>query len=546
MDNTTVGLQMNMRQLLNVLSSSLYKGDILSVATRELLQNSFDAVKKVSDPEIKVNFDPCKRTLEFIDNGIGMSPDTVTDIFLTIGGTAKEGLDETERSGGFGIAKVQFFTAAEHIHVESVRDGVKTIIDTTREDLIDQRAKCFIERVHETSGTRVVLKFPKTYEDATGKINNIYLYESSVTNSLEKPLIGYNIPILFNGYIVDNTLSYKHSIKEEYDWGIIYMYYSPKLKANSSYCKASVHCAGLYQFLYEKYMGDGQGCDLIFNILPKYAAGQREYPFANSRDDFSGYVKPDIEKLMKAVEKLMSFLHQEKIRKEYSSFGKLEYLEVDGKMHHREIMGGSDDDFDVDGFLDGIGDLGALMEAIAKMLAMQAERAKKMAQEKEAGKDSCIKFINKTSRTFTHRDHEKFSKIASIVYDAIYEPHVRDTFTKTVSTAGVIIDNNSGGVCLTLGGVTGIYINPISIHRNANHFANRMMETLIHELAHGKHSSHSDVFFNQMAIIRDIMWKYNLYERWHGKFMEIYLQYNGNNEEVVEPSSTKEENEIPF
>lgn len=546
MDNTTVGLQMNMRQLLNVLSSSLYKGDILSVATRELLQNSFDAVKKVSDPQIQVNFDSYKRTLEFKDNGIGMSPDTVKDVFLTIGGTAKEGLDETERSGGFGIAKVQFFTAAEHIRVESVRDGVKTIIDTTREDLIDQRAKCFVERVQEESGTRVVLKFPRTYEDATGKINNIYLYESSVTNPLKKPLVGYNIPILFNGSTVNNALSYKHCIKEEYDWGIVYMYYSPKLKDSSDYCNASVHCAGLYQFLHQKYMGDGRGCDLIFNILPKYAAGQREYPFANSRDDFSGYVKPDIEKLMKAVEKLMSFLHQEKIRKEYSSFGKLEYLEVDGKMHQREIMGESDDDFDIDGFLDGIGDLGALMEAIAKMLEMQAERAKKMAQEKEDGKDSCIKFINKTNRTFTHKDHEKFSKIASIVYDAIYEPNIRDTFSRTVSTAGVIIDDNLGGVCLTLGGVTGIYLNPVSIHQNANHFANRMMETLIHELAHGKYSGHHEDFFNQMALIRNIMWKYNLYERWHGKFMEIYLQYNGNKEEVVEPTSTKEEDEIPF
>ena len=95
--------------------------------------------------------------------------------------------------------------------------------------------------------------------------------------------------------------------------------------------------------------------------------------------------------------------------------------------------------------------------------------------------------------------------------------------------------------------MTGIYLNPISIHRNANHFANRMMETLIHELAHGTYSGHSDLFFNQMAIIRDIMWKYNLYEKWHGKFMEIYLQYNNNDEEeVVEPSSTKDDDEFPF
>ena len=124
--NSNIGIQFNMQQMLNMLSASLYKDSVLRVATRELLQNSFDAVKHRPDPRIDVRYSD--RVLEFKDNGIGMSPDTVRNVFFTIGGTAKEGLDPSERSGGFGIAKVQFFMAAEHLHVESVRDGVKTIV----------------------------------------------------------------------------------------------------------------------------------------------------------------------------------------------------------------------------------------------------------------------------------------------------------------------------------------------------------------------------------------------------------------------------------
>lgn len=545
MSKSNVGLQMNMRQILNVLSSSLYKGDVLSVATRELLQNSFDAVKKGSNPIIDVNYDRYKQKLTFIDNGIGMSPDTVKDVFLTVGGTAKEGLDETERSGGFGIAKVQFFMAASNIYIESVRNGIKTIVESTQDELLSQQSNFRTLRTSDPNGTKIELTFPSTYTDCTGKTQQLWYYMSSVEKVLHRPLIGYDIDIRLNGTPVNAQFQYKHHIKEEYDWGTVLMYYTPEL--TGSYMKADVHCAGLFQFVHQTYLGDNRGMQIAINILPKFPAGQREYPFANSRDDFSGYAKPDIDKMVKAIEKLAKFLHSEKVRREYSSFDKLAYLEVDGHLHERDLVGHSDEEsFDVDEFLSGCLDLSSLLDALVELSKMQEEKAKKLAEQKESGKQEHIKFINKTDKTFTNKDRERFSKLASVVYDVIYEPKIRETFYKDVSTCGIIIEDGVGGVCLTLGGVTGIYLNPVGVHYNANHFANKMMELLIHELAHAMRGGdyHYDSFFENMDQMRDLMWKYNFYERYHAKFMEIYLQYN---DVAYTPSSKKKsDDELPF
>jgi HSP90 family molecular chaperone len=185
-----VGLQINMQQILNVLSSSLYKGDVLQVATRELLQNSFDATKKVANPVIDVYFDSGTRKLIFKDNGIGMTSQTVRDVFFTVGGTLKEGLAESERSGGFGIAKVQFFMAAESIDVVSVRDGVSTHVRATQEELLTGSGHIVIEATSDPAGTTVTLIFPRSYVNDRGETKSVSYYDSSVTNVIKKPLIG--------------------------------------------------------------------------------------------------------------------------------------------------------------------------------------------------------------------------------------------------------------------------------------------------------------------------------------------------------------------
>lgn len=524
-ENRNVGLNINMRQILNILSSSLYKGDILSVATRELIQNSFDAVKKQANPVINIEFDR-DRTLIVEDNGIGMSPDTVKNVFLTVGGTLKDGLDETERSGGFGIAKVQFFMSAEFIEVISIKDGIKTHFTSSQEHLLEGQGSLITSRTDEPSGTRVKLVFPREYINDKGEKKCLYYHSSSVHDVLRKKLIGYNIPINFNHHRVSPDFSYTHNVVSDYDWGTVQVYYSPVLRG--SYAEFDVHCAGLYQFHKDKYFGNNQGIHFAINILPKFAAGQREYPFANSRDDFSGYCKPHIDDILKTISDMTNFIRQEQIRNEYSEFETLTYLEVDGRMHQQEIVGKSNDTTDIAALFAKIHDLGMLKEVLRKAIDEQNERRRKDAELKEDGKDSLLKFINKTDKVFTYDEKEMFSKIASVVYDVIYTSEIRKRFELNVETAGVMIKNGIRGCCLTLNNISGIYLNPIGVFQNANHFANVMVETLIHELGHTgpRCAYHDDSFHKHMELMRDLIWELDLYEQIRGKFVQIYLQYN--------------------
>jgi hypothetical protein len=521
-----VGLQINMQQILNVLSSSLYKGDVLQVATRELLQNSFDATKKVANPVIDVYFDRDARKLTFKDNGVGMTSQTVRDVFFTVGGTLKEGLNASERSGGFGIAKVQFFMAAESIDVVSTRNGVSTHVWATQEELLSGSGHIVIEATSDPTGTTVTLVFPRSYVNDRGETKSVSYYSNSITRVIEKPLIGYNIAVRFNDQSYSRQNAYTHYLQQEFDWGIVQMYYSPVI--NGSYVEYDVHCAGLYQFHKDCYIGSNRGIEFTMNILPKFSAGQREYPFANSRDDFSGYCKPDIDKIMDVMKDLTKFIYQEQIASEYSSFASLDYISVDGSTHVRKIEGESNHTIDIDKLLSGVKDINKLATLLIDVIKKQEERKKADEEKKRENKDISLKFINKTDKVFTDIDREMFSKVASVVYDIIYTTSIRDKFYLNVETCGVIVQNGIGGCCLTLDGISGIYLNPTGDYQNANHFANKMTETLIHELGHtGNYcENHYDEFFTHMDLMRSLIWRDGLYETIHSKFMEIYLQYN--------------------
>lgn len=523
--NSNIGIQFHMQQILNLLSASLYKDSVLNVATRELLQNSFDAVKHRPDPRIDVRYSD--RVLEFKDNGIGMSPDTVRNVFFTIGGTSKEGLDPSERSGGFGIAKVQFFMAAKHLHVESVRDGVKTIVDTTQQELLSSQSRMETFPTDEPSGTVVKLTFPESYKEPDGTEKLISYDSWDVTRILDRPLVGYKIPVYYNGYLREPSFNYSQKIREEFDWGTVDIHFNPNTGSGSyAYCK--VHCAGLYQFEHNEYIGDDCGMHMVINVFPKYPAGDIKYPFANSRDNFSGYAKASIDELMKTFKDLALFIKKQKIQEQYSKFGKLSYVKVDGHIHKREIQGGCNKPFDWDKFFEGVEDKASLIKAIVKAKKEIDEKAEAMAKEKEANKDASLQLINKMDAEITHEDQEMFSKIASVIYDVIYTPCIRETFSLNVATCGVILEKGLGGCCLTLDGISGIYLNPHRTFHSANHFANVMIETLIHELGHtGRYcQSHYDAFFANMSKITDLFWKHDLYEPIHAKFMSIYLQYN--------------------
>ena len=143
MKEIKAGLTCNTRVLAQILGQRTYSNSVLQVSIKELLQNSIDACKPLRKGRIDIvlgsgtnpKLDERGKYLLVTDNGIGMSPTTVVDIYLKMGGTLKEGLNDDEKSGGFGIAKIQYLTQSEAIEITSIRDGVKTSIVTTPEEL---------------------------------------------------------------------------------------------------------------------------------------------------------------------------------------------------------------------------------------------------------------------------------------------------------------------------------------------------------------------------------------------------------------------------
>jgi len=108
-----------------VLGSSLYSGDISTIATKELVQNSLDAIRHLDESgEIKVNIDSIKKTIEVSDNGNGLTRSEIETIFTDLGSSGKRA-DESA-VGGFGLAKAAPLLGGEHVIVRSVARDSKT------------------------------------------------------------------------------------------------------------------------------------------------------------------------------------------------------------------------------------------------------------------------------------------------------------------------------------------------------------------------------------------------------------------------------------
>lgn len=515
-----VGLQINVEQILSVLSASLYKGDVLETATRELLQNAFDACKKESNPTIKVNWD-YERTLVIEDNGVGMTADTVKEVFFTIGGTLKEGLDVSERSGGFGIAKVQFFMAGEHIKIETVRDGIKTVAEATQKELLRGEGTLTSRPCSESSYTRVTIKFPKEYIDAAGTVRTLNLSARSVQSVLRHPLIGYNIRIESSPQVEQNKIP-EYKLVKQFSWGEAELYLPSDL-SRGYYINADVHCAGLYQFKTDRFVAEGLGLDCIINIKPAHPAGSQYYPFANSRDNFSGYADKDINEVFQEIKKYAKMLKQMRILEEYSNQELLDYISMDGRILQRGASGTSNAPrFNLSELFK---ECDGLLDAFMKVVEKQLEKHKEIEEAKSSNSSTCLRLLNPAGLDL-RGCKEMLSKIASIVYDVIYTSSIRDHMVDKPSVAGVTTKKEVRGVFVKIDKEYAIYLNPFGAFVNANHFASTMTEALTHELAHSVSAYHDDEFFRAEDKFRTLLYKEDQYELIYSKFVELYNLYS--------------------
>jgi len=315
---TRVGLSVDTAKLIRLFGAQNYTASLTDIVVRELVQNAFDAIRGAyaahslgqGQGRIHVAFDPDTRRLSVKDNGIGMEPQTLTDVFLRIGGTLKNNLTPDLCSGGFGIAKLAFLFAGEKLVVRSVSRGLESLLETSGEELLACRARLQTQRTASSNGTFIEIQFPKQIEVSNGNQKPLaFPQRIAAIKALTFPLIG---PVTIHAQRQNDApeclplgshfdhKQFPHIASLYAPWGDVDLYMATQ-PYRYGYGKLSVLSAGLFQF--QKSIGRDLP-DVICNVKPKVAAADPAYPFNKTREDWNAAQLQETACIMNVVQLL--------------------------------------------------------------------------------------------------------------------------------------------------------------------------------------------------------------------------------------------------
>lgn len=310
-------LDVDKARITKTLGANMYAANIADVAVKELLQNSFDSIKaavhfgEIKEGKIEIKVNSRKRTITIKDNGQGMSPEIVKKAFFTIGGSNKAGVPMSLQSGGFGMAKLGFIMGSESIQLDTVKDGVRTRVDATSEEIGNDNFKLVKSPASKSDhGTTITVKIPETYADSrTGEDKMIYFpYSVSSVDVLGQPLIGpVEVKTDFDGDKKTLAMGTKFDVKAtpklttvKFPWGSADVYFGVERKSDKYSIQHKILSSGVYQFNYRDFnLGENEKIpyDIIVDVKSDVPATDREYPFEKNRESFNKVIKEDIDSL---------------------------------------------------------------------------------------------------------------------------------------------------------------------------------------------------------------------------------------------------------
>lgn len=357
-------LDADLLAMIELLGDSMYEGNTGETAVKELVQNSFDGIKSeqaigsINASTIHVLLDKANRRITIIDDGIGMTVPIVEQAFFTIAGTSKEGLPKGQRSGGFGMAKIQFLFSSKTIELETIRDGQRVTVKTTPEaikatvgggssfDIVtepaEQKSDAEIkESVHngrlEGRGTRVSVTLPEYQIDSDGEKHHVSFPRASM-DFLGKPLLGdvevrvtqtstWGDPetkILKIGRHFDYEQMPKFT-DIEFSWGRATLYLNPK-RREGDHGSMEVLSSGLWQF--RDYVRNVP-YDMVLDIKPEVDAVHPHYPFKKERESFRSTIKSDIVALENYLKSYGAGQHAEEVAKRFGTAVSMERISME-------------------------------------------------------------------------------------------------------------------------------------------------------------------------------------------------------------------------
>ena len=357
-------------RLLDMMGIKMYDKPLATVAVKELMQNAYDAVKSLqqrngeteeSSPPRNVNFivDPTKRTITIMDDGIGMTPETLITAFFTVAGTHKAHLPPHMRSGGLGVAKMGFLLGSHDIRVSTVHEGVETRAYVTSDQLLDSMQpagavplKYNWKKTDKLNGSIMTITIPESYTDSWGGEQKIAFPEESTHAAfaaLNVPLLG-NLNVSFENLDAPKKTAhvFEHvganfdvgSVKEpttiRFPWGDIDILLGKKKKKTDYHTdrlswdnnlgpRHVVLSAGIHQFEHEIMVGEKQYLphDIVFNVKPSVDARSEVYPFYLTRERFSD----DVDSSMQVVKQyLLAVSNTQALDTLADTFKTMEYI----------------------------------------------------------------------------------------------------------------------------------------------------------------------------------------------------------------------------
>jgi len=115
--------------------------------------------KKVEPIEIIINDSPWfegEKTIIFKDNGVGISPDRMADVFVNYGKSTKRGTDG--QTGGFGLGAKTPFSYTDSFAISTRYDGIKyTYMTASEEGKPGQMYEIQQEPTSERNGTEIIV-----------------------------------------------------------------------------------------------------------------------------------------------------------------------------------------------------------------------------------------------------------------------------------------------------------------------------------------------------------------------------------------------------
>ena len=315
-----VKLGADVTSLGNILGSSLYSRGATGVITKELMQNSYDAIRGVEGGKVSVRTSDGGKWVEVTDNGKGMTADDLATVFTDLGASGKR--DQATASGGFGLAKAAPLMMSDKLELKTVSIDPKTgqkmqhIFNTSKADLLGEGSDVQSSVVPKDTptGTTIRAYLGDNYQGYQARqfINN-------ANRSVNAPgeVIAQDESSYSPGKFYDNTtkasdlVKAKHLMNTEIP-GIakVDIYASPPKKFGHGEIPSpqgstdiEVNNHGIFQFDYPIYFGGdtkvaGLPQRIAIDVKSLVPEGHKDYPFSANRESLRDDIKKHVQTII--------------------------------------------------------------------------------------------------------------------------------------------------------------------------------------------------------------------------------------------------------